>query len=229
MTVVEIKREGRPNLKVDLRDPLWAAFLAWLWPGAGHLYQRRYAKGFLFMACIMGTFLFGLGLGRGRVVYASTRPNDIRWQYFMQMGVGLPTLPALAQAYKTKSGADPWFPIAYRYPRGYMDEKGDIRSLEIIEDVDAFRKVSDRKPIVDGLFAPPAGPITEQENDVLGMWHLESKQKFDIGTLFCIVAGLLNLLVIYDAFAGPSAVPPPGKSKTGADNKTKTAAARGNP
>ncbi len=211
MTVLEIKQEGRPNLKIDLRDPLWAAFLAWLWPGAGHLYQRRYAKGFLFMACIMGTFLFGLGLGRGRVVYASTRPNDFRWQYFMQLGVGLPALPALAQAYKTKAGGDPWFPIAYRYPRGFMDHQGNIRSLEIIEDIAAFRKDSDRKPIVDGLFAPPAGPISEQENDVLGMWHLESKQKFDIGTLFVIVAGLLNLLVVYDAFAGPSILPPQKK------------------
>jgi hypothetical protein len=214
MTVVEIKQEGRPNLKIDLRDPLWAAFLAWLWPGAGHLYQRRYAKGFLFMACILGTFIFGMGLGRGRVVYASTRPNDFRWQYFMQLGVGLPALPALAQSYKTKSGADPWFPIAYRYPRGYIDGQGNIRSLEIIDDVTEFRRQADRKPIVDGLYAPPAGPIHEQENDVLGMWHLESKQLYDIGTLFAIVAGLLNLLVIYDAFAGPSIPAPQTKIKS---------------
>lgn len=213
MTVIEIRQEGKPSLKVDLRDPLWAAFLAWLWPGAGHLYQRRYAKGLLFMTCIIGTFLFGMGLGRGRVVYASTRPNDFRWQYFMQLGIGLPALPALAQAYKTKGGADPWLPIAYRYPRGYMDSKGDIRSLEIIENIAAFRQESDRKPIVDGLFAPPAGPISEQENDVLGMWHLESKQRFDIGTLYAIVAGLLNILVIYDAFAGPSVLPAHPKNK----------------
>ena len=213
MTILEIKQEGRPSLKIDLRDPVWAAFLAWLWPGAGHLYQRRYAKGLLFMACIMGTFLFGFGLGRGRVVYASTRKNDVRWQYFMQMGIGLPALPALAQAYKTKDGGDPWFPIAYRYPKNYIDPGGQGRSFELIPDVAAFRKESDRKPIVDGLYAPPAGPIDEQNNDVLGMWHLESKQGFDIGTLFTVVAGLLNLLVVYDAFAGPSMTPPPSKDK----------------
>ncbi len=211
MTVIEIKQEGKPNLKLDLRDPFWAAFLAWLWPGAGHLYQRRYAKGFLFMVCILGTFLFGFGLGRGRVVYASTRKNDFRWQYFPQLGAGLAALPALLQAYKTKNGSDPWFPIAYRYPSGSKDRSGNFRNFEIIEDVEAFKKETDRRPLVDGLYAPPAGSIDDQQNDVLGMWHLEAKQKFDIGTLFTIVAGLLNLLVIYDAFAGPSILPPHSK------------------
>jgi hypothetical protein len=213
MTVVQIKQEGKPDLRIDLRDPVLAAFLAWLWPGAGHLYQRRYAKGWLFMICIMSTFLFGLGLGRGRVVYASTRKNDVRWQYYPQLGVGLAALPALAQAYKTRNGGEPWFPIGYRYPTGHVDSTGHIRSLELIEDLAAFRGDSDRKPIVDGLFAPPAGPIEEQRNDVLGMWHLESKQKFDLGTLFTIVAGLLNLLVVYDAFAGPSILPARVKPK----------------
>jgi hypothetical protein len=213
MTEVEFPQEGKPALKVDLRDPYWAAILAWLWPGAGHLYQRRYAKGWLFMVCILGTFIFGMSLGRGRVVYASTRKNDFRWQYLMQLGTGIPALPALAQAYKTKGGGDPWFPLAYRYPQGYMDRSGTFRSLEIIPDIDAFRKESDRPPIVDGLYAPPAGPVEEQNNDVLGMWHLECKQRYDIGTLFCIVAGLLNLLVVYDAFAGPSILPPQTRKK----------------
>lgn len=226
MTIIEIKQEGRAPIKIDLRDPLWAAFLGWLWPGAGHLYQRRYLKGFLFMVCILSTFLFGMGLGRGRVVYASTRPNDFRWQYFMQLGAGLPTLPALAQAYKTKSGADPWFPIAYRYPKNFVDSDGKIRSFEIIDDISAYRRQSTEKPIVDGLYAPPAGPISEQDNDVLGMWHLESKQRYDIGTLFTIVAGLLNLLVIYDAFAGPGIVPVGAKKSKKRENKNPAAAGK---
>ena len=55
------------GIEIDLRDPLIAGVLAWLWPGAGHLYQRRYAKGMLFMVCILGTFFFGLVLGEGKV------------------------------------------------------------------------------------------------------------------------------------------------------------------
>ena len=41
------------TIEVDLRHPGTAAFLAWLWPGAGHVYQGRYAKGALFMICIL--------------------------------------------------------------------------------------------------------------------------------------------------------------------------------
>ena len=42
-----------------------------------------------------------------------------------------------------------------------------------------------------------------KNNDVLGMWHLEMKHNFEYGTLFTVIAGLLNILAIYDAFAGP--------------------------
>ena len=52
--------------------------------------------------------------------------------------------------------------------------------------------------------APPPGPVYPNEMDVLGMWHVEMKHKFEMGTLYCIIAGLLNLLVIYDAFVGPA-------------------------
>ena len=58
-------------VEIDLRNPALAALLAWLWPGAGHLYQRRNIKGVLFMVCVLATYFFGLVLGEGHVVYAS--------------------------------------------------------------------------------------------------------------------------------------------------------------
>src|ERR1700756_3525244 len=77
------------SLSIDLRDPYLAAFLAWLIPGAGHFYQRRWGKGGLFMVCILGMFFIGLWMGEGKVVYASWRPNDQRYPYICQIGVGL--------------------------------------------------------------------------------------------------------------------------------------------
>ena len=56
--------------------------------------------------------------------------------------------------------------------------------------------------------APPEGPTSLNDNDVLGQWHYEMKHFFEIGTLFTVVAGLLNLLAIYDAFAGPAIMTP---------------------
>src|SRR5947199_2833180 len=89
-------------VEIDLKDPRLAAFLAWLVPGLGHMYQGRTGKGVLFFVCIVGTFFYGLYIGGGRVVYASTA--DVfskqfleRWQYICQVGTGLPALPALVQ------------------------------------------------------------------------------------------------------------------------------------
>ena len=61
--------------ETPLKDPVLAATLAWLIPGLGHWYQGRRSKALLFFVCILGTFVFGLYLGEGRVVYASMRPG----------------------------------------------------------------------------------------------------------------------------------------------------------
>ena len=86
------------QIEIDLKDPFLAAFLAWLIPGAGHWYQGRRHKAILFFVWILGTFVFGLYLGEGRVVYASWRDGDRRLPYLCQVGVGLPAMPALIQA-----------------------------------------------------------------------------------------------------------------------------------
>ena len=153
------------TIEIDLREPVWAAFLAWLWPGAGHLYQRRYAKGILFMVCILAIYLFGLLIGRGHVVYASWTKDDKRWHYLCQAGVGLPALPALWQA-----------------------------QLMIVEK---------QKPWWNGFMAPPEQPVLPEAEDELARWHASLGADFELGTLYTMLAGLLNILVIYDALAGP--------------------------
>lgn len=48
-------------------------------------------------------------------------------------------------------------------------------------------------------------------------WHHETASGFDMGTLYTMIAGLLNILVVYDAYSGP--LPPPvPKSKRGSEN-----------
>lgn len=84
-----------PPVEVPLRNPPLAALLAWLWPGLGHLYQGRTAKGVLFMVCILLTYFWGFAMGGGHVVYAAFRQPDVNYPFFLQIGVGLPVLPAL--------------------------------------------------------------------------------------------------------------------------------------
>lgn len=153
------------TMEVDLRNPVAAAMWAWLWPGAGHLYQRRYAKGILFMICVLGTYFFGLAIGGGHVVYASWTKTDKRWKYFFQVGVGIPALPALVQSHRVMSG---------------------------------------REPLFGGLMAPPEQPVRPEDYDNLAEWHEQYHSLFELGELFTMIAGLLNVLAIYDALVGPA-------------------------
>jgi hypothetical protein len=153
-------------LEINLRQPGLAALWAWLWPGAGHLYQRRYAKGVLFMVCILSTYFFGLAMGGGHVVYASWNQTEKRWQYFCQLGVGLPALPAIVQARRQQAG---------------------------------------RPILFGGIMAPP---VIEFNRDDLADWHRTYHLYFELGTLYTMIAGLLNVLAIYDAYGGPVIVVP---------------------
>jgi hypothetical protein len=146
------------TLEIDLRNPNLAALLAWLVPGAGHLYQRRTGKGLLFMLCILGTYFFGLALGEGKVVYASWNQVDRRWQYPLQLGAGLPAMPAILQSVLVRRA---------------------------------------QEPILGGLMAPPSS--AEELSD----WHKTLNMRFELGTLYTMVAGLLNILAIWDAWGGP--------------------------
>lgn len=180
-------KEGSPNpqaetIEIDLRNPTLAAFLAWLWPGAGHIYQRRYFKGGLFMISILAMYFCGLTMGKGHVVYASWTETDKRWHYFCQVGVGLPALPALVQA-----------------KRVLGDEK---------------------EPLFDGVMAPPAQPVLPENEDQLAVWHKTLDAKFELGTLYTMIAGLLNILVICDAYAGPFLAAADKKEKKKKSEKT---------
>ncbi|MFV2067081.1 MAG: DUF6677 family protein [Pirellulales bacterium] len=182
-------RASEDDLRIDLKDRHLAAFIGWLLPGSGHLYQGRYGKGVLMMICILGTYFFGLYLGQGKVVYASMRSDDRRLPYLCQVGVGLPALPALVQSYRVRHG---------------------------------------KRPLWGGIMAPPkldrdfpAKDTSGKEirhPDQLAKWHYDLHAFFELGTVFTMIAGLLNILAIYDAWAGPMLVLADNPAQAG--NKT---------
>lgn len=184
-------------LEIDLKDPRLAAFLAWLVPGMGHVYQGRTGKGVLFFACIVGTFLYGLYIGDGRVVYASTadvfsREFLERWQYICQVGVGLPALPALVQRERVRNGNQPLRPPVFG---------------------DKFMRppYKNPPPNMPGGFNSPDQSDRQrrvQHPDEMAQWNYELGEYFEIGTVFTVIAGLLNILAIFDAYGGPLVIPP---------------------
>lgn len=191
-------KEVESLIHVNLKDPLFAAFLAWLLPGLGHLYQRRTAKGILFMACVLGTFAFGLCIGQGRVVYADRVPDEVgfprsvlyRWRIVCQMGVGLPAMPALVQA---------------------------------------IRVERNKEPLFWGFMAPPTTRTADDGmGDELDALHRRLGRYHEVGSIYTVIAGLLNVLVIYDAWKGPALFikeesPPVGERDKSSEKKSKSA------
>lgn len=155
---------------IHLKDPALAAFLAWLIPGLGHLYQGRLAKAALFFVCIMGTFAYGVylggnwDLGYGRVVYFSWRTEDRRLPFLCQIGIGLPALPAAIQWNRVRNG---------------------------------------RAPLFGGFMAPPRLDQGPADQPTLHDLHRQLHRYFELGTVYTMIGGLLNILAIYDAGAGP--------------------------
>ncbi|TWU33009.1 DUF6677 family protein [Novipirellula artificiosorum] len=171
--------------EVDLRNRTLAAFLAWLLPGAGHYYQGRTTKAGLFFVCIFSTWILGFALGGGHVVYASWQPGDKRWHYVLQAGVGAAALPALVQG-------------------KFMNSQTDRRSGRTLESY---------SPYWGGFMAPPRRPVIEDQADDVSAWYARHGAGYEMGTWYTVIAGLLNILVIYDAYGGPLAVPISGKRK----------------
>lgn len=180
-------------VEIELRQPVIAALLAWALPGLGHVYQGRTGKGLLFFVCVLGTFFYGLYLGGGKVVYAAVPwEQQYRWQYWCQLGVGLPSTPMLVQ-------------------RG--------------------RVLNNQEPLLKGFMAPPkngpsdwkddSGNWTTQPNE-LAKWTVEHHPHFELGTVYTVVAGLLNVLVICDAAGGPLVISHQSDKKSKKKNKQQT-------
>jgi hypothetical protein len=214
-------------LTIDLRDPWLAAFLGWLWPGLGHIYQRRWGKGGLFMTCILATFFYGLWLGGGRVVYASFRDADTHYAYLCQVGVGLPALPAVVQSLRV-GGPTPKAPLwdglmappmvrGQLVPRDWAEEQ---QSKRVAIDPDDREFASDNFIRADAndvyrRYVPSGGGGGSEGTDQAAYWQYKLGSFWDLGTVFTMIAGLLNVLAVWDAWGGP-AVPP---SKVDDDKK----------
>ena len=189
---------------VELKNPGTAALLAWLVPGAGHLYQGRTAKGVIAMACLVPMFLAGMYFGGGRVAYASslplTKPTSFiadRWQFICQAGIGAVAIPAMLERtrYQANPLGSPLFKGGYfRPPR---TGSAAVRGPEITSIDHANNKVI--------------------HPDELAKWNYDYGFYFELGTVYTMIAGLMNILVVYDAYSGPLQVVDPKKAKKDID------------
>lgn len=197
---------------VPLRDPFVAVILAWLIPGLGHWYQGRRAKAVIFFVCIMSSFYYGLYLGEGRVVYASWNASDRRLPLLCQAFVGIPTVPAFVQSrrfgfYNDEFSLRSRTMVAVKARLGNVLRDSDIpgeASPELTRTLD--RLARNEGSFWNWFMVPPVVKQGEGGDipDELDLLHKNLNRYFELGTVYTMIAGLLNVLVIYDAWGGPA-------------------------
>jgi len=180
---------------IDLKDPASAALLAWLIPGLGHWYQGRRAKAVLFFFCILCPFLYGVYLGGDR-----------------EMGFGRAVYFSWREGDRRLA---------------YLGQIGiGVAALPAL--VQANRMANHQPVWWHGFMAPPRLPTRELQQDLnsgqptLSDLNKELHHFFELGTVFTVIAGLMNILAIYDAFAGPAPAVPKKEDEPKAGEKAKT-------
>jgi hypothetical protein len=179
-----------PNVKVPERphSPL-AGLLSYLIPGLGQIYQGRVAKGLLFFVCVYALFFYGQYLGSARVTIHNT-------EYAVSSNVYLPDtaredrnnpfhLPRLlANLYNRPQfagqfwvGIAAWPAVWQYYTYDENHDKGD--------------------PLLGTFQRTPS-------EAALNAVHTSGSKLMELGWVYTVIAGVLNIMVIYDALAGPA-------------------------
>ena len=185
---------------IPLKNRWLAAFLAWLCPGLGHFYQGRTAKGVIFFSTLVPLLVAGLWMGsywggneEHRLCFAKNA--YFQWQ------------PGNKRLY--------FFPQA-------------LNAVVAVPAVIQAKVVQNgAPPLWGGAFAPPAPSSTLQTEEAqtvrptLNAILLRLHSWFEMGTIFIAAAGLLNLLVIFDALCGPAWIIPEELQKSLASGSVK--------
>lgn len=164
-------------------DPM-AAIFSYLIPGLGQIYQGRIGKGLLFFFGLNVLFFYGMWMGQWRNVWL---PDTFDMQDVVIAGQRLEGVPK-AISYRPQFLAQFWMGSA-AWPAIYQYIKFD-RSKD--EGPPPFKKFQ-------------RAPTEEQLNEL----QRNSSKRWDLGWVYTVIAGVLNLLVIYDALAGPMFREPP--------------------
>ena len=101
--------QATPSAPDDLLDPVeamrlrgkspeLAAVLAWLIPGAGHLYAGHLIKGLGAVVLVLGLYVSGLVASRGDAVSLRAEVGH-EYAFLAQVGAGLPTALGLAYSH----------------------------------------------------------------------------------------------------------------------------------
>lgn len=164
-----------------------AGLLSLMIPGLGQLFQGRIFKGLLFFLCLHFLFFYGWVLGKRSNVYLPRAeqcvPFKTNWvRLFNTIPFPKPVYYRWQYAGQFFMGVSAWPAIVQCY---WADEENEPEN---------------HPPLLGKyLKAPPERDLNKLQTEGDASWEL--------AWVFTVAAGLLNLLVIYDALCGPAVIP----------------------
>jgi len=177
-----------------------AAALSYLIPGLGQVYQGRIGKGLLFFFGLYSLFFYGMWMGQWRNVWL---PDVADMPPLELAGSRLPGIPS-SLYYRPQFMGQFWIGVA---------------AWPSLVQYSNFDPAKDTGPIF-GAFqrTPPEGTQNDPpELITLNKLQRDGNKRWDLGWVYTVIAGVLNLLVIYDALAGPMFRDPPPSARKGDD------------
>jgi TM2 domain-containing membrane protein YozV len=163
-----------------VRPDLFAAVLSYLVPGLGQIYQGRVGKGLLFLVSLYGLFFYGMWLGQwSNVFIADTAARNPAWRLPV-WATNLYNRPHFAGQFWI--GVAAW-PAVWHYTHDPANQ--------------ARGPINNRPDFIAKFEAAPS-------EDELNELQRDGDKHWDLGWVYTVIAGVLNVLVIYDALAGPA-------------------------
>jgi hypothetical protein len=153
-----------------------AGLLSYLVPGLGQIYQKRYSKGLLFLVSLYLLFFYGMWMGQWSNVYLPhTNVKDNYLFTFRPLG---DVENRVHFAGQFCIGISAWPALIQYY---------------------AYDPLQPNKPLPI-IQTYQQAPSEEKLND----FQRKGDKRWDLGWVYTVIAGVLNILVIYDAIAGPA-------------------------
>ncbi|MGL4420351.1 MAG: DUF6677 family protein [Gemmataceae bacterium] len=171
---------AEPSARQSL-DPL-AAVLSYLCPGLGQVVQGRIGKGILYFVCLYSLFFYGMNLGQMKNVWLPDARKfssvELLGQEFGGVAKDLAYRPQFAGQFFI--GVAAWPAIA-----------------QYIVTTPETPETDPGLPVIGKYMRTPS----ESE---LNKLQRDGNKRWDLGWVYTLIAGVLNILVIYDALAGPA-------------------------
>jgi len=168
-----------------------AGILSYLVPGLGQILQGRVGKGLLFFVCLVSLFHVGQAMGNWQNVYLPS--VDSR---FARDQVRPANPLASIIHYRWHYAGQFWVGVA-AWPALWQFYEMPVPDAQ-------------RHPFWNRYQRAP-----DEENEV-NPFLVDSDKTPDLGLIYTVIAGVLNILVIYDAYAPrhfPRPAPRPGTSR----------------